>query len=278
MLTSWQDNATTLQIDPRARRLTAAERTQFAELGYVKNLPVFSGTALPLLQAKFRELAALLPRGVGINETGAWHKANRWYYDLCCTPAILDYVEDLIGPDFCLWGGRFFAKFPRDGSIVPWHQDAQYWPLSPSRSITVWLAIYDTDEDNGAMQIVRGSHRAGALRHHKVAGAEHVLEQAVDADQIDTANVVTIDLRAGEISLHDEGLLHGSGPNESDRVRCGATMRFCPTEVKGDLAVWPTFEVMLARGVDRYRHNPVAPVPATNGFPVGRFQHSSDFA
>lgn len=267
-----QDHAAALPTDPRARRLSAAERAQFADWGYVKNLPVFAAATAPALQAKFLELAALLPAEIDINETGSWHKANRWYHDLCCTPAILNYVEDLIGPDFCLWGGRFFVKYPGDGSVVPWHQDAQYWPLHPRRSVTVWLAIYDADEGNGAMQVVRGSHRAGMLRHHRVGGAKHVLEQAADADQIDPA-----DLRAGEISLHDEGLLHGSGPNGSDRTRCGATMRFCPTEVRGDLTVWPTFEVTVARGSDRYRHNPVAKIPSANGFPVSRFQHSSEF-
>lgn len=264
-------------IDSRARRLTESERMQFAEWGYIKNLPVFAEEFAPMLQDKFREMAALLPEDVDINETGCWHKANRWFFDLCCTPAILDYVEDLLGSDFCLWGGRFFVKYPGDGSVVPWHQDAQYWPLSPKRSITVWLAVFDTDEGNGAMQVVRGSHRIGSLPHHEAAGADNVLEQEVDADQIDPDEVVTIDLRAGEISLHDEGLLHGSGPNESRRVRCGATMRYCSTEVKGDLAVWPTFEVMLVRGVDQYRHNPTARIPDKNGFPTGRFQHSTEF-
>jgi hypothetical protein len=40
-------------------------------------------------------------------------------------------------------------------------------------------------------------------------------------------------LSQGTISLHADGLLHGSLPNESaDRVRCGITMRYCPTEVR----------------------------------------------
>ncbi len=272
-----RQDALALQIEPGARRLTAAERAQFEDRGYVKNLPVFAAPAVSILQARFQELAARLPADIGINETGSWHKANRWFHDLCLTPAILDYVEDLIGPDFCLWGGRFFVKYPGDGSIVPWHQDTQYWPLHPRRTVTVWLAIYDADEENGAMQVVPGSHRAGNLRHHTVGGAAYVLEQEVDADQIDPADIITMDLRAGEISLHNEALLHGSGSNESDRVRCGAAMRFCPTEVKADLAVWPTFEVTPARGVDRFRHNPVARIPTADGLPSGRFQHSSEF-
>lgn len=267
-----------LPIDPRARRLTAAEQEQFRRWGYVKNLPVFDAAAMPGLQAKFHELAALLPAGVDVNRINNWHKANRWIHDLCRTPAILDYVEDLLGPDFFQWGGQFFVKYPGDGAIVPWHQDAQYWPLSPHKTATVWLAFYDADAENAAMQVVRGSHRAGALRHHQVAGAEYVLDQEADADQIDPDEIVMLDLRAGEISLHDEGLLHGSGANVSERVRCGFTMRFAPAEVKGDLSVWPTFEAMPVRGVDRHRHNPIAKIPTGNGHPVRRFQPASDFA
>jgi len=264
-------------IDPAARRLTAAEKDQYARDGYVKNLPVFAPDGVAALQALFEELAGRLPTGVDVNLVNMWHKASRKFHDLCRTPTILDYVEDLIGPDFYQWGGQFFVKYPRDGSEVPWHQDAQYWPLSPQRTVTVWLAIYDTDAGNAAMQVVRGSHRDGPFTHHINDASHLVLEQEVSQDQIDADRIVTLDLKAGEISLHDDGLLHGSGPNNSDRVRCGMTMRFCPTEVKCDLSVWPTFEAYMARGTDRHRLNPVGPMPTGEHYPVKKFAHSSEF-
>ena len=49
-------------------------------------------------------------------------------------------VEDQLGPDFYLWGSHFFVKKPREESIVPWHQDAQYWPLQPQNAVTVYIA------------------------------------------------------------------------------------------------------------------------------------------
>ena len=265
-------------IDERARRLSPQEKANYAEHGYVKNLPVFNAAAVAMLQHNFTELAARLPDDVDINRVNCWHKASRWFHDLCRTPAILDYVEDLLGPDFFQWGGQFFVKYPADGSVVPWHQDAQYWPLTPARTVTVWLAIHDADENNSAMQVVRGSHRKGAFEHRINDAANLVLEQEVSSEQFDADEIVTLDLKAGEISLHDDGLLHGSGPNRSDRVRCGLTMRFCPTEVSCDLAVWPNFEAYMARGTDRFAHNPVGAVPTREGFPVTRFQHSSEFA
>ena len=266
-----------LTISSSVRRLTSEEKRQFHEWGYVKNIPVFDEGAVPTLQSRFQELAALLPQDVDINRVNMWHKANRWVYDVARTRVILDYVEDLIGPNFFQWGGQFFVKYPEDGSIVPWHQDGQYWPLSPVKTVTVWLAIYDADGENGAMQVVRGSHRGGELSHHVVDDSRYVLNQELDSEVIDEENIVTLDLKAGEISLHDEGLAHGSGANESDRIRAGLAMRFSPTEVKCDLSVWPTFESSMARGVDGYGHNPQAKVPSGEGFPVRVFQPSSDF-
>ena len=75
----------------------------------------------------FNELKNRLPGNVDINKTNMWHKASKKFYDVAHTPEILDYVEDLLGPNFYLWGGQFFYKAAFSKSIVPWHQDSQYW-------------------------------------------------------------------------------------------------------------------------------------------------------
>lgn len=268
-----------LTINSAARRLTEQEKEQYRQWGYVKNLPVFDQAAIPVLQKHFHELAALLPEEIHMSRVNNWHKANRWVYDLCRTPAILDYVEDLLGPNFFQWGAHCFAKFPGDGTEVPWHQDAQYWPLKPAKTVSVWLAIYDTDEQNAAMRVVRGSHRWGNQQHHAIdkEQEQYVLNQEVDPKAVKPEEVVSMDLKAGEISLHDDGLIHGSGPNNSDKIRAGQTMRFCPTEVKADLNVWPNFESYLVRGVDEYQHNPEGKVPTGNECPRRIGQVSSDF-
>ena len=51
----------------------------------------------------------------------------------------------------------------------------------------------------------------------------YVLNQEVNGEAIKPEEVVSMDLKAGEISLHDNRLLHGSGPNHSDRIRAGQT-------------------------------------------------------
>ena len=265
------------EIDNNARRLSQSERQQYLEDGYVTGLPVFSKNAINDIHDWYEELISKLPKEIDINKTNMWHKASKKFYDLCRTPTILGYVEDIIGPNFVQWGGQFFSKEPRDGSVVPWHQDAQYWPLSPANAVTVWLAVFDTDEENAAMKVVSGSHKLGKFVHKKNNAKNLVLNQEVSFDQLDETKIVSLNLKAGQISLHNDALLHGSDANNSNRRRCGVTMRFSPTNVKGDLETWPFFETQLARGVDEYNLNPIAETPRGEATPLKMFSFSHEF-
>ncbi len=60
------------------------------------------------------------------------------------------------------------------------------------------------------------------------------------------------ELKAGEISLHSDLLLHGSGLNTSDRRRCGLTLRFCAASVRAELD-WNR-EGVIVRGIDPTGH------------------------
>jgi hypothetical protein len=77
----------------------------------------------------------------------------------------------------------------------------------------------------------------------------------------DTA--VSLRLRAGEASLHDDRAVHGSPANPSPRRRAGLTCRYSATEVKNDLSVNPHFKAYLCRGVDRFHHNPAGVAPTS---------------
>ena len=136
-----------MEISKNIRRLSKSEISQYDSEGFIKNLPVFSKRGVEELQLFFNELKNRLPSSIDINKTNMWHKASKKFYDVAHTPEILDYVEDLLGPNFYLWGGQFFYKPALSKSIVPWHQDSQYWPLKPSNSVTVWLAIFDTNKE-----------------------------------------------------------------------------------------------------------------------------------
>ena len=128
------------------------------------------------------------------------------------------------------------------------------------------------------MKVVKGSHKKGIFEHHTNKASNLVLDQEVSKEQIKQEHLVSLNLKAGEISLHNESLLHSSDANNSERRRCGVTMRFSPVNVKVYSSIWPHFECQLSRGRDVFKLNPIAPIPRAETTPTSKFQHSSEFA
>ena len=153
-------------------------------------------------------------------------------------PAILDMVEQVLGPNFALWNSSFFAKPAGNGKRTPWHQDGEYWPIRPLATCTVWIAVDAATPENGCLWVIRGSHKERRLRRHRtVAAADVTLTQELQPDEYDEAQAVDLELAPGQVSLHDVFLLHGSEANTSDRPRRGMTLRFMPTSSVFDRAL-----------------------------------------
>lgn len=187
------------------------------------------------------------------------HLKHGRVYDLLTNPRIVNHVKDLLGEDVVAFGSHFFCKMPGDGKAVAWHQDASYWPLTPSKTVTVWLAIDDSDAGNGCMRVIPGTHKLGHLTWRQSDSSENnVLNQTVDdAERFgEPADVV---LKAGEASIHSDLLLHGSEPNTSDRRRCGLTLRYCAADVRAHMD-WNEKGVIVS-GTDPSDHwaNPARP-------------------
>lgn len=244
------------------KRLTEQQQELYHKNGYLIGLPtVFGPEQVREMNSGLNELLSLLRPGEDAKEIREWHETSRFLYDLCMNPMILDFVEDVLGHDFYLWGSNFFIKPPHSTSTVGWHQDTYYWPLEPKISTTVWLAFEDADEENGAMKVIPGSHSAGLLKHSRSSDTDSVLTLECEGGQFREDEAVSLVLKAGQVSLHNDKLVHGSPANRSDRRRAGLTIRYSTTEVKCDLSVNPYFTTYLCRGVDRFRHNPVGRVP-----------------
>ncbi len=244
------------------RRLTAEQVRHFHHHGYLHHLPpVYSPLEMEDLNRGLHELLSLLRPGETSKEIREWHETSRFLFDICMHRTILDYVGDLLGSDFFLWGSNFFIKPPRSLATVGWHQDAYYWPLDPHESLTVWLAFDDSTVENGAMTVVPGSHRAGLLKHIRARETDSVLMLECERGQFREDTAVPVTLQAGEVSIHDDKLVHGSPANPSDTRRAGLTIRYSRTNVKCDLSVNPNFTTYLCRGTDRYRHNPMGSIP-----------------
>ena len=156
-------------------------------------------------------------------------KAAQAWLDYARHPGILDLVSQLIGPDIILWGSQVFCKPPVTGKAIPWHQDGQYWPIRPIATCSVWLALDDATPDNGCMRYIPGSHAGGSIYKHRINDSKDVvLNQEVEPSQFDESTRRDDVLRAGQFSLHDVYLIHGSNANHSPRRRAGFVIRYMP--------------------------------------------------
>ncbi len=241
--------------------LTKEQIAAYNRDGYVKGLRVFSLEEITEQRRYFDDLLAkVIAKGGNSYSISTAHLSYGKVYDLLTHPRIVAYVKDILGDNVVGWGSHYFCKMPHDGKRVSWHQDASFWPMTPSKTVTVWLAIDDADVENACMRFVPGSHHYGHLTYHLSEEAENnVLNQTVDnADQF--GDPVDDVLQAGEISLHSDLLLHGSEANDSDRRRCGLTLRYCAADVRAYMD-WNGKGVIVS-GSDPSGHwaNPSRPV------------------
>ena len=103
---------------------------------------------------------------------------------------------------------------------IPWHQDSSYWPLWPMKAVSVWLALDDVDEENGAMDMFKFSDlpqsraRIGVEKVEET-GADFFIK--VDPNILPLEKAIKMKLMKGQAEFHDAFILHHSPENNSNR-------------------------------------------------------------
>lgn len=227
--------------------ITAAHREAFARDGWI-TLPGFLAEAeLAPLEALYERL---LRREIPVqgrdycDMTGEYDRPVEQFAILNVMlprrycPQLVDNVYErraaaaaaaLIGPGLGLDYDQLVAKPPgQPAAVFHWHQDLGYWPETPDpRTATFWLALDDVDLDNGCVEFVDGSHREPRLRGHEPLlgdrSENHTMVAKVDpaVDRIRPAR-----LKRGDVSVHHERTVHGSGGNLSTRWRRGYVVAY----------------------------------------------------
>jgi ectoine hydroxylase-related dioxygenase (phytanoyl-CoA dioxygenase family) len=131
---------------------------------------------------------------------------------------------EVLGPNVCFTHQQFVSKAPGapDQTDVPWHQDSGYGRLEPPTDLTVWIALTDTDDANGCLWVLPGSHRAG-LRAHGRSGS--LLAAPV------TEPGIPVPMQRGDALLFTGHLLHRSLPNRTASARHALYLRYCTPDV-----------------------------------------------
>ena len=176
---------------------------------------------------------------------------------------LLDAVESLIGPEIYSNPVQHVRikvpekNAPRDdeGNVIygaaPWHQDAGV--VNPEADdthlITVWFPLSDTDEQNGCLQVVPGSHRSEGVLTHCPGGKDVQGNLLIPESEFEVGEAVAVPLKKGDALFFSKYTVHSSFPNNSDRIRWSFDLRYHPVGQ-------PTGRSFLPGFVARSRSNP----------------------
>lgn len=252
--------------------LSAQQIECYRRDGFVCPVPVMSAAEAAGLR---RQLEAVEARQGGKLEAAQRSRAFllfKWLDDLIRDPRVLDPIEQLIGPDILCWSSIFWIKDAGSKSFVSWHQDNTYWGLSSRNVVTAWFAISEASVEAGCMSVLPGSHQGQTLEHEDTFHEDNMLTRGQAIKKLDESRAVSMPLRAGEMSIHNYCLAHGSGPNLSADRRIGVSMHFMPPQTKQVVGSWDC--AALVRGEDRFGNFVPTPVPARDFDPIAVAFHA----
>jgi non-heme Fe2+,alpha-ketoglutarate-dependent halogenase len=241
------------------KSLTSAQIAAYETDGYLAPVKVMDEAEAVKLRGKLETIEA----GMGGPLRGDLrHKAHLLFpflADMVRHPAILDAIEDVLGPDILCWNTNFFIKEADTPSFVSWHQDSTYWGLSSPDVCTAWVALTPSNLGNGAMAVIPRSHTKDQIPHRDTFDRHNLLTRGQEiAVEVDEAEAVPLVLQPGEMSLHHVRLVHGSPPNPSGDRRIGFAIRYIPTSIH---QLEGTDSATLVRGADRYGNFELEPRP-----------------
>ena len=127
---------------------------------------------------------------------------------------VLPALEPFFVEDAELLGSALQIKPPSESSELNPHQDSSLvderrWP-----SVYAWIPAADTDERNGGLFVLPGSHRFG--NRQRTLNVPWQLESYIEAMR---ERGTSLRVEAGQVVFFDSATVHWSPPNRSDQLR-----------------------------------------------------------
>ena len=233
--------------------LSDKELKDYKDNGFVAPIDVLSLEEAREIKKEIENIEKKWPDelvGLGRNNV---HYISPIFDQVCHNPKILDALESIIGKNILICGTTLFIKNPDQKGFVSFHQDAKYIGLEPQNWVTAWLAVTDTNEENGCMRMWKGSHKEDLKFHNQKFDENNLLTRGQTVENVPIKETTPIVLKAGELSLHHPKIVHGSGPNKSKDRRIGFVIQsYIGTNVDQVLG---KMYVQQARGNDNFKYH-----------------------
>ncbi|KST70372.1 acyl-CoA-binding protein [Mastigocoleus testarum] len=292
--------------------LTDAQIKHFQEKGWVGPIDIFSPGEITkvreclennhkmIVEANGQEIMGFYNNVLNIETPRDHHLFYEPLANMFRHPDLISRLNQIAGLDLLLWYTNVFCKMPGQGEIK-WHQAIEFYTssdidfekktlvYSPDDrdpvNLTVWVALEDSDRENGCMRFANGSHRkefeilqgsipaeegvfAGISAHKTVWQRKQEYSLSYDFDENDW-EIEEVPVKAGQVVIFTERVMHSSLPNHSDRRRMAIIGRYIrphtkvyPYRLKGDFIdenghnIKRHFNILVS-GRDRYEYNVV---------------------
>ena len=229
---------------------------EFEASGFVRMPGFFSSEETDAIRSALNryvtEIAPQVPPADRVLEADGASVRNLWrmqhhspfFAELAERPRILELVSLLVRGRAVLMAVESFCKPARVGSAVPYHQDNAYFCQSPPDVLTLWVAVDRTDQANGAVYYVPGSHRE--LLPHAPSGVQGNSIGLLRPPAPGTPEVCAV-LEPGDVVFHHCQTIHRSGPNSSDKPRRGLLLVYRGEQTQTDPVLKSQYEAALAQ-------------------------------
>ncbi|GLR70524.1 phytanoyl-CoA dioxygenase family protein [Agaribacter marinus] len=125
---------------------------------------------------------------------------------------------------------KIMMKEPLVGGAWEWHQDYGYWcydnfHLYP-KLLSVMIAINEATEENGCLEVLKGSHHIGRIDHSKTGDQKGADLRSVE-EALKYHELVKVELKPGDTLFFHCNLLHKSNQNRSENPRWAMISAYC---------------------------------------------------
>ena len=233
--------------------LTSNQLKQYEDEGFVSPIDIFSKEKAKEIRNEIELIEKEMPKELEKSGRYNAHLISPLLDEVTHNSKILDAVESLIGKNILVCGTTLFIKNPFVKGFVSYHQDAKYIGLEPYNWVTAWVAITESNEENGCMRMWSGSHKDNLKDHDQMFNEGNLLTRGQTINNVPKEKVKSLVLKAGQMSLHHPKVVHGSELNKSNDRRIGFVIQsYIGTNVKQVLG---KNSVQLARGVDNFNYH-----------------------
>ena len=239
--------------------LSSHQIKKYNKEGFVSPIDVLSKEQAYEIRKEIENIESNWPNeldGIGRNYV---HLISPVFDKVVHNSKVLDAVESIIGKNILACGTTLFIKNGNEKGFVSFHQDAKYIGLEPYNWVTAWIAVTDSNEENGCMRMWSGSHKNNLKKHNQKFDENNLLTRGQTIENVPIDETKPVILEAGQMSLHHPAVVHGSGLNKSRDRRIGFVIQsYIGTNVKQVLGKMYT---QLARGKDSFNYHESATRP-----------------